>query len=230
MGVTYSADLRQRVIDDVEAGASARRAAARLGIATTTAIARVRRWREAGERTARRQGNPGGSKLDAHADFLLAIIAADPDAGLAISARLSASRGVSAGVSTIWRFYQARGITASERRARLRAVEAVVPMPARESRREDRTARLPTAGSARSVRGHASDHRRARREDLPPPSKPVAAGPRPAVSPPCPPAPNGPRRDTALHPPDSAVSPFVQDGRSGSMLTCFPRLRRCLLS
>ena len=147
MGVIYSGDLRQRVIEDVEAGASARRAAARFGIGSTTAIAWVRRWREAGERTARRQGNPGGSKLDAHAEFLLAIIAADREQGLAeIGERLRAARGVSAGISTIWRFYQARGITASERRARLRDARAVVPLPAGGGWRDDRSSRLRTAG------------------------------------------------------------------------------------
>ena len=75
MAQAYSQDLRDRVID---AGTSARAAAERFGIGVATAIVWVRRARE-GERTARRQGQPKRSKLDAHGDYLLALIEAEPD-------------------------------------------------------------------------------------------------------------------------------------------------------
>ena len=118
MGQAYSADLRGRVIDVVSGGASARGAAARFGVGVATAIVWVRRWRETGERTARRQGNPGGSKLDAHEGFLLGLIEAQRDITLEeMRARLLEERGVSAGVGTLWRFFDARGITVKKRRA-----------------------------------------------------------------------------------------------------------------
>lgn len=122
MAVTFPAELRRQVIDEIEAGASARGAAARFGVGSSTAIAWVRRWRESGEPAARRQGNPGGSKLDAEAGFLLDLVAAEPGIGLAgIGARLRAERGVSAGISTLWRFFEARGIGTRDRRARAAA-------------------------------------------------------------------------------------------------------------
>ena len=112
MGRAYSSDLRGRVIDMAAAGASARNAAARFGVGVATAILWVRRWRESGERQARRQGNPGGSKLDAHEGFLLGLIEGRRDITLEeMRARLIEDCGVPAGIGTIWRFFDARGIT-----------------------------------------------------------------------------------------------------------------------
>lgn len=118
MSGAYSADLRGRVIDAVDAGASARGAAARFGVGIATAIVWVRRWRATGERTARRQGNPGGSKLDAHQDFLLGLIEEQRDITLGeMRARMIEECGVSAGIGTLWRFFDLRGITVKRRRA-----------------------------------------------------------------------------------------------------------------
>ena len=143
MASTFSADLRKQVIDHVEAGATARCAAAIVGVGASTAIAWVRRWREAGERTARRRGNPGGSKLDAHGVFLLGVVETDPDIGLAeIAQRLVVERGVSVGISTLWRFYQARGLTVEQRRARARGLDRVVRPAIRSAGLDDQTASL----------------------------------------------------------------------------------------
>ena len=76
MSGAYSGDLRGRVLDAVDAGSSARQAAARFGVGVATAIRCVRRWRESAERTARKQGHPIRSKLDAHC---LAGILGRPD-------------------------------------------------------------------------------------------------------------------------------------------------------
>ena len=66
---------------------------------------------------ARRQGNPGGSKLDAHEGFLFGLIEGQRDITLEeMRARLLAERGVSAGIGTLWRFFDARGITVKKRR------------------------------------------------------------------------------------------------------------------
>ncbi len=99
-------------------GLSARQAAARFGVGVSTAIAWVRRAR-AGERTARRQGQPKGSKLDAHADYLRELIAGTPNISLReLQTRLAEEKGVSAGVGTLWRFFAARAITFKKRMAR----------------------------------------------------------------------------------------------------------------
>jgi transposase len=74
MSGAFSADLRGWVLDAVEAGSSVRRAAVRFGVGVSTAIRWTRRWRETGERTARKQGHPIRSKLDAHNAYLLGLI------------------------------------------------------------------------------------------------------------------------------------------------------------
>ena len=79
MARAYSQDLRDRVIDAALAGAPARQAAARFGIGDATAIVWVRRARQSGERTARKQGQPRRCKLDPHRDYILGLITATPD-------------------------------------------------------------------------------------------------------------------------------------------------------
>jgi transposase len=118
MSGAFSADLRGRVLDAVEAGSSVRRAAARFGVGISTAIRWVRRWRETGERTARKQGHPVGSRLDAHEAYLLGLIDQTVDITLdEMRHRLAEERGVRAGYGTLWRFFDRRGITVKKRRA-----------------------------------------------------------------------------------------------------------------
>ena len=112
MARAYSQDLRDRVID---AGTSARAAAERFGIGVATAIVWVRRARE-GERKARKQGQPRRSKLDPHRNYLLGLIAAEPDLTLAeMQERLRREAGVSASVGTIWTFLDRAGLTFKKR-------------------------------------------------------------------------------------------------------------------
>ena len=70
MGHCYSLDLRRRVIEAIEGGMSARGAAARVSVGEATAIRWHRRWRETGSYAPDRQGQPRGSKLDAHEAFI----------------------------------------------------------------------------------------------------------------------------------------------------------------
>ena len=121
MARAYSQDLRDRVVEAGMGGLSARQAAERFGVGVSTAIAWIRRAR-AGEWTARPQGQPKGSKLDAYADYLLDLIAGTAHISLReMQARLADQKGVSAGVGTIWRFFAARAITFKKNRARGRA-------------------------------------------------------------------------------------------------------------
>jgi transposase len=121
MARAYSQDLRERVIRTALGGVSVRQAAARYGVGVSTAILWVRRARS-GEMTARRQGQPRGSRLDAHAAFLLELIEETSHISLQeMQAKLKEKRGVSAGIGTLWRFFHARAITVKKNRARLRA-------------------------------------------------------------------------------------------------------------
>ncbi len=79
MSRAYGNDLRDRVLNASDAGASARSVAARFGIGVATAIVWIRRARETDERTARRQGKPRGSRLDAHEAFIMSMIEVQQD-------------------------------------------------------------------------------------------------------------------------------------------------------
>jgi transposase len=116
MARAYSQDLRDRVFAATADGASSRAAAARFGIGIKTAIEWVRRARQTGERSARKQGQPPGSKLDEHEAFLLGLVGEKADMTLSeMKERLSDERGVSASVTTLWRFFDARGLTFKKR-------------------------------------------------------------------------------------------------------------------
>ena len=116
MARAYSSDLRVRVIEAINAGLSTRQAAARFAIGIATAGAWHRCWRKTGEMKPGRLGNPGGSKLDRHEEFILGLIAAQKDIALhEIAERLAQTHRVSAQPSTVWYFLNKRGITFKKR-------------------------------------------------------------------------------------------------------------------
>jgi transposase len=105
MARAYSQDLRDRVLDAAQSGMPARQAAAWFEVGVSTAIVWVGRARDSGERSARRQGRPRGSKLEAHREFLGLLIKAIPDLTIAeIQQRLRDERGMTASTGTIWTF------------------------------------------------------------------------------------------------------------------------------
>ena len=116
MARAYSQDLRDRVLSATAEGSSARGAAKRFGIGIKTAIEWVRRARETGQTTARRQGQPKGSQLDQHEAFLRDLVDETEDITLAeMQARLREERGVSVGITTLWRFFDSRALTFKKR-------------------------------------------------------------------------------------------------------------------
>jgi transposase len=118
MGRAYSDDLRGRVLDAVSSGSSAREAAARFDVGAATAIRWVARLRQDGERSARRQGPPIRSKLDAHETYLLSLIEGEVDITLEeMQRRLSSDRGIHASIGLLWKFFDRRGITWKKRPA-----------------------------------------------------------------------------------------------------------------
>jgi transposase len=73
MPKAYSADMRGRVIAEVEGGASRREAAEEFQVSASTAIIWVKCFRETGRCAAKPRGG-SVSPLDKHADFLLGLI------------------------------------------------------------------------------------------------------------------------------------------------------------
>lgn len=113
MAKGLSEDLRFRVVKAVEGGASCRATAARFGVSASSAIRWLRDWRETGRTAPRRQGGDRLSgRIEAHAEFLLAEIAAAPDRTLEeLRVLLLRKCGLRVSNSTVWRFCARHGLT-----------------------------------------------------------------------------------------------------------------------
>ena len=118
-----SDDLRQRVIAAVEGGQSCRSAARRFGVAPSTAIKWVSRYRRLGHARPRPLGGDSRSqRIEAHAAELLALIDERPDITLEeMAVHLLEAHDARFSLSTIWRLLDRRGLTFKKNRARLRA-------------------------------------------------------------------------------------------------------------
>ena len=123
MSRPLSDDLRQRLVAAVDGGMSCRSAARRFGIAASTAIHWVSRWRRTGSVRPLPQGGDFRShRIEAHAEEVLGLIEATPDITLAeIAAHLEERHGLRVAQSTVWRLLDRRGLTFKKNRARQRA-------------------------------------------------------------------------------------------------------------
>ena len=107
----FSEDLRSRVLAASRDGMSARSAAARFGIGISTAIAWIASAR-AGQLTPAKQGRRGGSRLDAHENFIIGMIEEEKDITLnEMVLRLREDRAVSIGRSALDVWLRKRGWT-----------------------------------------------------------------------------------------------------------------------
>ncbi len=116
----YSIDLRERVIGSVAAGTSAREAARRFNVSASTAVKWVQRWRRSGSVAAKPMAGGRRSRLDQHDDFLMDLIAGEPDMTLEEVRAHLRDRGVSAGLGSVWRFFARHGVSFKKNRARRR--------------------------------------------------------------------------------------------------------------
>lgn len=118
-----SDDLRVRLIDAVAKGMSCRSAAERFGVAASTVVKLVRRWREAGTSKPRPQGGDRRSeRIEVYAAEILGLIAKTADITLAeIAIHLEQRHGERFAPSTIWRLLDRHAQTFKKNRARQRA-------------------------------------------------------------------------------------------------------------
>lgn len=123
MGKPYSADLRERFARALGRGVKARAAARLLEVSESTGVKWAARWRETGAIAAQPMGGDNSSRIkDANADWVLALVAAEPDLTLAeIRDRLVERRGLSVSVAAVWRFLKGRDLRFKKNPARGRA-------------------------------------------------------------------------------------------------------------
>lgn len=112
-----SDDLRERLIAAVKGGQSRRAAAERFGIAPSTAIKWMDRWRREGHVKPRPMGGDRHShRIEAHADKVLDLLEEKPDATLAeIAAHLQETSGTRFSETAVWRLLKRHDITRKKR-------------------------------------------------------------------------------------------------------------------
>ncbi|PPD30514.1 MAG: IS630 family transposase [Hyphomicrobium sp.] len=112
MAKGYSKDLRVRAVSIVEAGESAREAARVLGLGASTAIRWMKRWTTTGSVDAKPGTGHCRSPLEQHSQWLLDLMAAQPDLTLdEVRVRLRAEKKLKSSKSSIARFYERHDIT-----------------------------------------------------------------------------------------------------------------------
>jgi transposase len=117
MARAYSADMRQRVIDRVESGASRREAAEHYEVSPSTAVIWVKCFHETGRCAAKPRGG-STSPLEKHADFLLALIELEPDLTLDEVVGVMRELKIPGSRTAVWRFFQRHKITFKKKPAR----------------------------------------------------------------------------------------------------------------
>jgi transposase len=105
-----SSDLRERVIEAVEEGASRREAADRFEVSPSSAVKWFQSWRRDGRRAAKPRGG-SSSPLEDHADEILALVAEQPDFTLDELMVAMRKRRISGSRSALWRFLKRHGIS-----------------------------------------------------------------------------------------------------------------------
>ena len=125
MAKGYSRDFRARAVSLFEDGESRREAARVLGLGASTAIRWIERWTATGSVEALPGTGHSRSQLEEHRQWLLDLVATEPDLTLEeIRARLKSEQKLKAGTSSVWRFYDRHGITFKKNSARRRAGSA----------------------------------------------------------------------------------------------------------
>jgi transposase len=103
MPKSLSGDLRERVIEAVQAGASRREAAERFEISASAAVKWLRRLRDHGVCVPKPRGG-SRSILEDHAERILALIDEQPDRTLDELVVAMCKRRIPGSRSALWRF------------------------------------------------------------------------------------------------------------------------------
>lgn len=120
MGKPYSLDLRTRVVEAVNEGASRHEAAERFGISVSSAVRWHQTWRNEGTCEAKAFGG-SRSRLDDHIDEILALVEEQRDRTLDEIVAAMHKRRIPGSRTALFRFLARHGITLKKSPARGRA-------------------------------------------------------------------------------------------------------------
>ena len=110
MPKSLSVDIRERVIEAVQAGASRREAAERFEISASAVVKWLQRWRDHGVCVAKPRGG-SRSILEDHAERILALVDEQPDRTLDELVAAMRKRRIPGSRSALWRFLDRHDIT-----------------------------------------------------------------------------------------------------------------------
>lgn len=113
---SYSGDLRERVIEAVETGASRREAAERFEISASSSVRWLQRWREVGSAAPKPRGG-SVSPLEEFAERILALVAEQPDLTLEETLAELRKQRIRTSRSSLWRFLDRHDITLKKKPA-----------------------------------------------------------------------------------------------------------------
>ena len=121
MAKGYGEDLRVRVVALVEAGESRREAARLLDVGASSAVRWIERWTTTGSVAAKPGTGHCRSPLEAQQEWLLELVAVEPDLTLdEIRLRLAREKKLTTGTSSVGRFYERHDISFKKNSARRR--------------------------------------------------------------------------------------------------------------
>ena len=121
MAAAYSMDLRERVMQDADAGLSSKELAARYHVSRAWVDALKQRRRETGAIAPHQQTKFRRRVLEGQEDRLRALVTAQPDVTLA---ELRDRLRTSAALATIWRELNQLDLTVKKNRIRRRTTAA----------------------------------------------------------------------------------------------------------
>jgi len=107
------------VIASVEGGASRREAAEQFEVSVSVAVRWLRCWQVSGRSEAKPRGG-SRSGLEEHKEWLLAVIAEQPDLTLDEVVVAMGKAGIAGSRSAVWRFFDRHGMTYKKKPARRR--------------------------------------------------------------------------------------------------------------
>ena len=116
----YSADLRVRVVEAVDEGATRHEAAERFGVSVSSAVRWHQAWRHEGTIEVKWYGG-SRSPLEDHAEEILAVIEEQPDLTLEETVAVMRKRKIPGSRTALFRFLARHAVTLKKSPSRCRA-------------------------------------------------------------------------------------------------------------